>query len=99
METEYAYQQMRGAESVPARDIDGVLQQKFCSAVKRLRSATCNGYAQMPTEPDVSYNNILRTLDKEFQFSYGVGKVMCVGVENKTCKLDSPLKVGTNNSG
>lgn len=99
VETEYAYQQMRGAESVPARDIDGVLQQKFCSAVKRLRSATCNGYAQMPTEPDVSYNNILRTLDKEFQFSYGVGKVMCVGVENKTCKLDSPLKVGTNNSG
>jgi hypothetical protein len=78
VEAEQAYRQMSEAESVAVRDVDGAAMQKFCSAVVKLRSATCNGYAQMPTESDVSYNNILRTLDKELKFSYGAGK-SCVG--------------------
>ena len=83
IEAEQAYRQMSEAKSLSFGDNGGVLKGRFCDAVARLRSATRDGYAQMPNEPDVSYNNILRTLDQQLNFRYGAGKSICVGVVSR----------------
>lgn len=82
IDTEQAYRQMseaRSARSDAAGDVDAAAWQNFCYAVANLRLATRNSYVHMLVEPDVSYNNILRTLDKELKYSYGDGKIICDG--------------------
>ena len=78
IDTEQVYHAMRDARGL-AEGMEAVnLRQNFCNAVKRLRAAIANGYAHTPTEPDVSYNNILRTLGWGLKYQYGDEKFMCV---------------------
>jgi hypothetical protein len=76
---EQAYRQMRESESAASGYGGRLVRQDYCTAVSNLRSATQNGYRQMPNEPDVSYNNILRTLDKQLKQRYGDSTRMCAG--------------------
>jgi hypothetical protein len=79
IDTEQAYRLMSDARSSATGKEDEALRQNFCSAVARLRSATRQGYAQIPHEPDVSYNNILRSLDQAMKYRFGDAKIMCFG--------------------
>ena len=79
IDAEQAYRAMSDARSAATGKEDKSLQQNFCSAMVRLRSATRHGYAQIPHEPDVSYNNILRSLDQAMKYRFGDAKIICVG--------------------
>jgi hypothetical protein len=78
VDAEQAYRQVSDARSSVVGKEDAVLRQNFCSAVVKLRSARRSGYAQIPLETDVSYNNILRSLDQRLKYLDGDAKVMCV---------------------
>jgi hypothetical protein len=54
-------------------------RENFCSALAKLQSATHHGYAQIPYETDISYNNILRSLDQVLKNHFGDVKKMCGG--------------------
>ena len=71
VDADQAYSELAVAKSVTSVTEFGTSQQKFCRAVASLRSAVRNGYAHMPDEPDVSYNNIFRMLEKELKNRYG----------------------------
>ena len=76
---EQAQRQMDEAGANTAADAKAMLQQNFCRAVAQLRAAAEDGYAQIPAEPDVSYNNILRTVDKQLKFRYSGAAIICAG--------------------
>ena len=78
VDAERAFRQVSDARSSVAGKEDAVLRQNFCSAVVKLRSARRSGYAQIPHEPDVSYNNILRSLDQRLKYLDGDAKVLCI---------------------
>lgn len=79
IDAEKAYRSMSDDRSAATGKEDESLRQNFCSAMARLRSATRHGYAQIPQEPDVSYNNILRSLDQAMKYRFGDAKIICVG--------------------
>jgi hypothetical protein len=79
IDADQAYRSMSDNRSSAAGKDDLALRQNFCRAVAKLRSATRDGYAQIPHEPDVSYNNILRTLDQVMKYRFGDAKIMCFG--------------------
>jgi hypothetical protein len=81
---ERAYRRMSEADFPPPFEGGkSSARQDFCKSVLELRSAVRNGYGHMPNEPDVSYNNLLRTLEQKLKFSYGDAKRQCpeVGME------------------
>jgi hypothetical protein len=75
IDTEQAYRAMRDPSGL-ASDT-AALRQNFCRAVTRLRSANSNAYARIPQEPDLSYNNILRTVDQALKLQFGDEKQLC----------------------
>lgn len=75
--TEQAYRQMRDAASPATVGAENASQQNFCSAITKLQAAIRSGYEQTQNEPDVSYNNILRTLDWLLKYRYSVKKEIC----------------------
>ncbi len=77
IDAERALLNMSNARSTAAVKEYAVLQQNFCSAVAKLRSARRSGYAQILHESDVSYNNILRSLDQRLKYFDGDAKSMC----------------------
>jgi len=77
---EETYREMNDAKGHISEKEAAVLRQNFCSAVAKLRSATRAGYAHIADEPDVSYNNILRTLDQALKYHFGDAVVMCAPV-------------------
>jgi hypothetical protein len=78
IDADQAYRQVSDTKSASVAAENGALRLSFCSAVKALRSATRNGYAHIPNEPDVSYNNILRSLDQQLKYHFADAKVLCV---------------------
>ena len=76
---ERAYRRMAEAKSTQANEGDEFLRQDFCKAVSNLRSAIRTGYDHMPNELDVSYCNMLGTVERYFRIHYGDSKRMCVG--------------------
>ena len=81
IDAEQAYRQMNDTSSAFPGSEKKVLRLGFCSAVSTLQEAIRNGYASIPAEQDVSYNNMLRTLDKKLKFHYADSKIMCGGSE------------------
>ena len=77
IDAERALLNMSNARSTAAVKEYAVLQQNFCSAVAKLRSARRSGYAQILHEPDESNNNILRSLDQRLKYFDGDAKSMC----------------------
>lgn len=75
--TERTYREMTEAGSEAAGVYDRDLQRRFCSAVSDLGAATLVGYRSMKGEADISYNNILRTLDKLAYYRFGDSKRLC----------------------
>lgn len=67
--TEQAYLQMK-ASALSNSDAEEV-KQCFCEVASKLEGARRNAYVYIQKEPDVSYNNILRTIDARLKFSYG----------------------------
>lgn len=78
IDAEQSYRSMSNVKKglVPDKEA-AVLRQNYCSAVAKLHSAIDNGYAHMRTEPDVSYNNILRTLGWGLKYQFGDAKDLC----------------------
>jgi hypothetical protein len=78
IETERVYQRMTKARYAQKQDFDeSVFRADFCSAVSALRSTVDLGYSQMRSEYDISYNNILRTLEQWLKLQYGDSKRLC----------------------
>lgn len=77
IDADQAYRSMSDNRSSAAGKEDLALRQNFCRALAKLRSATRDGYAQIPHEPDVSYNNILRSLDQVMKYRFGDAKIIC----------------------
>jgi hypothetical protein len=50
---------------------------EFCSTVSNLRRALHEGYRALPSEADVSYSNLLRSLDRQLQSRYADERKMC----------------------
>lgn len=75
--TEQAYRNMSESKVGMSGNVEKELRRDFCLAIFGLRSALARGYAQMLYEPDVSYNNILRTLDSQLKDRYGSEKAEC----------------------
>lgn len=75
--TEQAYLWMRDVRSSGASEEVAASRQSFCNSVSKLQFAIRDGYEQMPTEPDVSYNNILRILGRQLHYQYGDSQSMC----------------------
>lgn len=78
IETEQAFRLMSDAKGLVSDKEAMILRRNFCSAVTKLRSANRSGYARIPDEPDVSYNNILRTVDQLLKYHFGEAKIMCI---------------------
>ena len=79
VDTDQAYRKMNDARSNRSGDDPDVVKERFCRHVDNLRSAIRIGYERIQNESDVSYNNILRTLDHQLKFQYGDTKVVCLG--------------------
>ena len=62
--------QVRGAAAQLSEEANHEAQQRKCEAVSALRTAVSLFRQKIAIEPDVSYNNILRTLDRELEFRY-----------------------------
>lgn len=87
---EQAYQRLAEAKSASSNDEAKFVRLDFCYAVSDLRSALRNGYEHIPDEPDVSYNNLLRTLEQKLKFSYGDSQDLCVGAEKRPLAVSEP---------
>ncbi|HNF91298.1 MAG TPA: hypothetical protein PKZ67_03740 [Accumulibacter sp.] len=77
VDAERAYRDFSDASVGGIRSDNPVLQQKFCEAVAAMQLVTREGYAAMTTETDVSYNNILRTLDRFERRRFADAKSIC----------------------
>ncbi|MEI7428961.1 MAG: hypothetical protein WCL27_00790 [Betaproteobacteria bacterium] len=77
LDTEQAYLQMPGGIPNAEGKEDGNLKQNFCIAVANFRLAIHNGYDHIPYEPDISYNNILRSLDRQLKYRYADSQLLC----------------------
>jgi hypothetical protein len=86
IETEQAFRRMSDARSVAVGSEDKQLRQNFCRAVLKLRLAKDKGYAHIPEETDVSYNNILRSLDHVLKYRFADAKLMCTDDGPKTSR-------------
>jgi hypothetical protein len=75
--TEQAYREMTEVAQASDKMNSGFPQQVFCNAVVKLQSAKLKAYEYILTEPDVSYNNILRTIDTQLKQRYGASKKIC----------------------
>lgn len=82
IEAERTYRELRDAPSVEVRTDSPALRRNFCEAVTLLRQATRDGYSAMTAEPDVSYNNILRTLDKFESQRFADAKSICATLKD-----------------
>jgi hypothetical protein len=82
IETEQAFRRLSDARSVTVGSEDTLLRQDFCRAVLKLRLAKDKGYALIPEETDVSYNNILRSLDYVLKYRFADAKLWCVHAES-----------------
>lgn len=71
------------------RAADSAARQDFCDAVSHLTAAINSGRARTAHEPDVSYNNILRTLERYRDLRYGDAKWMCAPIERQAATTPS----------
>ena len=74
---EQVFRRMNGTDSATLVDKSEIVRQDFCNSVSNLNFAIRNGYEQIPNEYDVSYNNILRTLDQQIKYRYADAKNIC----------------------
>lgn len=79
VDAERTYREMSEAGDL-AQNGSGDLQRRFCVAVSHLRAATRAGYRSIPDETDVSYNNILRTLDQRLYWRFGDSDRLCPAI-------------------
>lgn len=77
IELEQAYQRMSETNAATMGNESETVRQDFCKSVTSLKLAIRNGYEHIPNEHDVSYNNILRTLDQQMKFRYANAKNLC----------------------
>jgi nitrous oxide reductase accessory protein NosL len=82
IETEQAFRRLSDARSAAVGSEDTLLRQEFCRAALKLRLAKDKGYALIPEETDVSYNNILRSLDYVLKYRFAEAKLWCVDAES-----------------
>ncbi len=76
IDAEQAYRSMRDAEGPPSAS--RTLRRNFCGAITALRASIAIGYAHVPNEADISYNNILRTLGWALKYQYADESHLCV---------------------
>lgn len=56
------------------------LKREFCANLSTLRDVLHVAYRHIPDEPDVSYNNLLRMLDRQIYLRFADAKFICVNV-------------------
>jgi len=74
---EQVYRRMSETNSATVSDESETVRQEFCNSVAGLKVTIRNGYEHIPNEHDVSFNNILRTLDRQMKFRYADAKNIC----------------------
>jgi hypothetical protein len=72
---ERAYRKLHADRSAEMSEFGN--RSDFCSALIRLRLALDEGYRAIPLETDLSYNNLLRSLDRQLQFRYAEQRQLC----------------------
>ena len=80
---ERAYREFSDASVGGVRSDSPALRGSFCDAVAAMRQASRAGYSAMANENDVSYNNILRTLDKLESQRFADAKSVCISTKEE----------------
>jgi hypothetical protein len=75
--TEQSYRQMTEVAQSDEKRNAAVNRLVFCGAVVKLQAARLKASDYILSEPDVSYNNILRTIDTQLKQRYGSAKIIC----------------------
>lgn len=75
--TEKAYRQMTDVEQASEKMNSAFPRQVFCDAVVKLQSDNFKAYKYILSEPDLSYNNILISIDTQLKQRYGASKKIC----------------------
>ena len=77
IDTESAYRRLDGVVLAGVGRTSSS-QDDFCAAVAALKLTLAHGYASIPSEPDITYNNLLRSLQRQLDYRYSVSTVVCV---------------------
>ena len=64
------------------------VRHKFCDSVANLQVAVRVGYESMPMERDISYNNILRFMDRQIELRYGDSESFCAPTVSGNTRKD-----------
>lgn len=89
VDTEQSYRTWSSARTAPeSPNQDTKIRQKFCDSVANLQVKVRVGYASMPMERDISYNNILRFMDRQIGFRYGDSKYFCAPTVSGNTRKD-----------
>jgi hypothetical protein len=75
--TEQAYRRMTEVAQADEKINAAIPRQVFCGTVIKLQAARLKASEYILNEPDVSYNNILRTIDSQLKQRYGSAKIIC----------------------
>lgn len=70
---DHSYTKLFATKDEASSEASDAAKTKFCAAYSDLQSAVDTGYVLMRDEPDISYNNIFRMLEKELESRYGSG--------------------------
>lgn len=74
IQIEQVYRQIAEPNSTELLSGSQATQKQYCLHVKELRKTIHDGYEQVRLEPDVSYNNLLRSLERQLAYRYaGIG--------------------------
>ncbi len=74
---ERIYSRLIELEKEGAVEKKEIFRERFCWSVLSLRIATLAAYEQIKVESDVSYNNIMRTLDRRLNVRFGDALYIC----------------------
>lgn len=61
---------------------------EFCDSVVNLQVAVRAGYESMPMERDITYNNILRFMDRQIELRYGDSQSFCAPTVSGNTRKD-----------
>lgn len=77
--THRSYREMKDAPNSKGGQFEDALVRHFCLSVGQLKTALARGFAEIRREPDITYNNLLRTAEHTLKYQYADEKRLCGG--------------------
>lgn len=77
--THRSYRELRDAPTEEGGRGEHELVRPFCASVHQLKAALTSGFAEIKSEPDITYNNLLRTAEQALKYQYADEKRLCGG--------------------